>query len=192
MEKLTILIAFITTVILLILNFYYFNEGFIGSQYNTIIGYFPQGILSDKLNNVNNLPDCMNECDKDNKCYGFLMTGTNCWKFKDTNFPTFIKSNNPGIFNPISGIKQFTQCDLVQQMFGGKCSNNDFPGNDLLPTPFYVQSDSLGNCVQNCLDTNKCVGISYDTKRNRCFYKTKMNGNGNPAKDRISWISLRK
>lgn len=189
MDKITIITAIFT--ILIVLFFFKTNEQFIGSQYNTIVGYFPQSVVTNKLKDVTNLSDCINECDKDKDCNGFYMSGNNCWLIKDKNIPQFIKTNNPSIFNPISGLKQYSQCDLVQQMFKGKCSNNDYPGNDLLPTPFYNQTDSFSQCAQSCIDNDKCMGISYDIKRKRCFLKNKMKGNGNPAKDRMSWISTK-
>lgn len=186
MYKITILTAIITCFIIL---FFGYRENFIGSQYNTIVGYFPQSVVTNKLKDVTNLSDCIQSCDADLTCNGFYMSGTNCWLVKDRNIPQFIKTTNPSIFNPISGLKQYTQCDLIQQMFKGKCSNNDFPGNDLLPAPYYNETESFSHCVQNCIDNPTCLGVSYDIKRNRCFLKNKMKGNGNPAKDRMSWIS---
>ena len=189
MNKITIFVAIITFISILFVSQY--TEKFIGSQYNVIVGYFPQSVVTDKLKDVSDLQTCINACDTDTQCNGFYMSGTNCWKVKDTNIPQFIKTTNPSIFNPISGLKQYTQCDLVQQMFKGRCSNNDYPGNDLLPAPFFQQTESFVECAQSCIDNDKCIGVSYDTKRKRCFLKNKMRGNGNPAKDRMSWVSPR-
>jgi hypothetical protein len=187
----TLIVAIITIIFILAVNNYYSNEYFIGSQFNIINGYFPQAVVTNQVNTAKDLTTCINECDKDSVCTGFIMSGENCWKLKANSFPAFIKTNDPIHFNPITGIKQTTSCDPVQQIFGGKCSSNDFPGNDLLPTPFFTITNNLSNCVETCIDNDKCMGISYDTKKNKCFLKTKIKGNGNPTKDRVSWISPR-
>jgi hypothetical protein len=182
----------ITVIITVLLILFYSNayEKFTGSQFNMITGYFPQGIVTDKINDVSELSGCINTCDKDSNCTGFLMSGQNCWNLKMplASIPKFIKATNPAVFNPTVGIKQTINCDPILQIFGGKCSTNDYPSNDLLPNPGYITTDNLVNCVQKCEDNIKCVGVSYDTVKKSCYIKNKMTGNGNPKEHKLSWI----
>jgi len=187
------IITFIITVVCFLSYSLLFSgsaENFDGSHFNIISGYFPQSVVSDKIDTATNLEDCLSTCDKDPKCTGFLMSGKNCWniKTKSNAIPAFIKAKDPKVFNPISGIKQLADCNSAQQTFGGTCSGNDYPTNDLLPIPSYVHADTFGNCVEKCIDNDGCVGISYDTVKQNCYLKKKMSGNGNPALHRLSWI----
>jgi PAN domain len=198
MEKktyVTIIIAVITTVTLLLLVVKTKSESqtetFEGSQFNVIAGYFPQAVVSNELKSVSDAGGCLEACDANPQCTGFFQNGVKCWNItqKSDTIPALIKTANPKDFMPITGIKQTSKCEPTQQLLGGKCSGNDYPGNDLLVAPYFVQADTMANCVEKCLDNNKCMGVSYNTVKKACYLKSKMKGGGNPAKYMISWIS---
>ena len=175
---------FVIIIIIIIILVYKKYEYFEGSNFNMASGYYIPTAEGSEDKNSTTLGDCYQSCDNDSKCTGFTIINGACWKFNGT-LPQLIKAKKT---KPISGLKQMVNCEDMQQMLGGTCyPNRDYPSNDLLPAPKFVNTENLTACAQLCGKTTGCAGISFLPVKQSCYLKGKMPGNGINSKDRVSW-----